>query len=309
MAWAERGIRAFTVTVVLVVLSTVFVALRFVSRGRILNVLGPTDWFMLLNLVFALANLVGVGIFAAHGLGHHITDFTLDQVQPFVKVTYVVGILTNTSIALTKLSVLLLLLDVLVVFWFRKATYVVAALATCYLLWVAVTNTVPCIPIQSFWDYSIPERMCFPQRGKMLADTTVNAALDVAIFCLPLPVLRTLTLPWRQKLWLCFVFALGILVCIASLLRFHFLDFTLLMEDPPWVAADISTWANVEINLAIIIACIPTLKPLVENLCPRLLGLPTGSGSEGNEDDDYSRPPTIPSPPCRVLYPNMEQRC
>lgn len=124
-----------------------------------------------------------------------------------------VGIITNTSIALTKLSVLLLLLEVLVIFWFRKATYIVATLATCYMLWVAVTNIVPCIPIRSFWDFSIPEaeRLCFPQRQKMLADTTVNAALDVAIFCLPLPVLRTLTLPWRQKLWLCFVFTLGIL--------------------------------------------------------------------------------------------------
>ena len=123
------------------------------------------------------------------------------------------GIVTNTSIALTKLSVLLLLLDVLVIFWFRKATYVVIVMVACYLLWVAVTDIVPCIPIRSFWDLSIPEadRLCIPQRQKMLADTTINAALDVAIFCLPLPLLRTLTLPWRQKLWLCFVFTLGIL--------------------------------------------------------------------------------------------------
>lgn len=54
MAWAERGIRTFAVAAVLVVLSTIFVALRFVSRGRILKVLGPTDWFMLVNLVGAL---------------------------------------------------------------------------------------------------------------------------------------------------------------------------------------------------------------------------------------------------------------
>ena len=54
MAWAERGIRAFTLAVVLVVLSTVLVALRFVSRGRILNVLGPSDWFILVNLVGAV---------------------------------------------------------------------------------------------------------------------------------------------------------------------------------------------------------------------------------------------------------------
>jgi hypothetical protein len=53
MAWAARGIGAFALAVVLVTLSTVFVALRFVSRGRILRIFGPTDWFMLVTLVGA----------------------------------------------------------------------------------------------------------------------------------------------------------------------------------------------------------------------------------------------------------------
>lgn len=72
------------------------------------------------------------------------------------------------------------------------------------------------------------------------------------------------------------------------------------------MAADISTWANVEINLAIIIACIPTLKPLVVKFCPSLLS-PTGS--QRNEEDAGSHPPTISSPPCRVQDPEMEERC
>lgn len=123
------------------------------------------------------------------------------------------GIVTNTSIGLTKLSVLLLLLDIFVMFWHRKATHVVTVLAACYLVWVFVSNTIACLPIQAFWDLSIPEseRWCMPQRPKMLADTAVNAGLDIAIFCLPLPVLRASTLPLKQKLWLCVVFALGLM--------------------------------------------------------------------------------------------------
>ena len=132
---------------------------------------------------------------------------------PALKVTYVAGIVVNTSIALTKLSVLALLLDIFVMFWYRKATFVVTALATCYLVWVLVSNIASCLPIQAFWDRSIPEsaRWCMPLRPKMLADSSVNAALDIAIFCLPLPVLRTLTLPFKQKLWLSIVFALGLM--------------------------------------------------------------------------------------------------
>lgn len=41
---------------VLVMLSTVFVALRFVSRRRILNIWGATDWFMLVTLVGTMKN-------------------------------------------------------------------------------------------------------------------------------------------------------------------------------------------------------------------------------------------------------------
>jgi hypothetical protein len=64
------------------------------------------------------------------------------------------------------------------------------------------------------------------------------------------------------------------------------------MADPPWAAVNISSWANVEINLAIIIACIPTLRPLVAKFCPRLVEPPRGE----SDVDGYNRPPTISSP-------------
>jgi uncharacterized protein YqfA (UPF0365 family) len=54
MAWAAPGIGAFSLAVVLVILSTVFVGLRFVSRRLFLNIWGATDWFMLVTLVGAM---------------------------------------------------------------------------------------------------------------------------------------------------------------------------------------------------------------------------------------------------------------
>lgn len=54
MAWAAPGIGAFALAVVLVILSTVFVALRFVCRRCILNIWGISDWFMLVTLVGAM---------------------------------------------------------------------------------------------------------------------------------------------------------------------------------------------------------------------------------------------------------------
>jgi hypothetical protein len=51
MEWTGRGARAFAFAVVMLLLSVVAVALRFISRGRILRVWGPSDWFIALTLV------------------------------------------------------------------------------------------------------------------------------------------------------------------------------------------------------------------------------------------------------------------
>ncbi len=53
MAWTQQGRSIFAFAVVLSLLSTAAVALRFVCRGRILHVLGLTDWFLLLTLACA----------------------------------------------------------------------------------------------------------------------------------------------------------------------------------------------------------------------------------------------------------------
>jgi hypothetical protein len=46
---------------------------------------------------------------------------------------------------------------------------------------------------------------------KSFVDAGLNLALDLTIFCLPIPVIKSLALRPRQKLWLYFVFALGFL--------------------------------------------------------------------------------------------------
>ncbi|KAK4150893.1 hypothetical protein C8A00DRAFT_45787 [Chaetomidium leptoderma] len=282
MAWTERGALAFACAVVMVVLSAVAVALRLVSRGRILRILGPTDWFMVLTLFFSTLTTIGVGVHVTYGLGRHITDFSPDELATFFKVVYISVIVNGISLVLTKASVLLLFLDIIVITWIRKATYVVTALVACYGVWLTASNIFFCIPVQSFWDSSIPEKRCIPSALKGYLDAGVNLALDVVIFCLPLPIVGSLRLPRRQKLWLSLVFALGSFVCVASIVRFRFLDYQLILRDPTWGGVDIICWSTVEINVSIIIACIPTLRPLVAKLYPRLLDSPpsseTGSG-------------------------------
>jgi hypothetical protein len=124
---------------------------------------------------------------------------------------YVAMILSSLSLIMTKMSVLLLYLDIFVVTWVRKATYAVMAMVVVYGLWLVTSTIVHCIPVYTFWDLLHPDRKCFFFSVKWTADAAVNLSLEVMIFALPLPVLAPLTLPSRQKLWISFAFSLGVL--------------------------------------------------------------------------------------------------
>ena len=51
MEWKETGTQVLACAVALLLVSATAVTLRLISRGRILHILGPTDWFMALTLV------------------------------------------------------------------------------------------------------------------------------------------------------------------------------------------------------------------------------------------------------------------
>jgi MFS-type transporter involved in bile tolerance (Atg22 family) len=51
MEWSDAGKQLVAWAVVLWVLAAAAVALRLFSRGYILHVLGPTDWFIVVTLV------------------------------------------------------------------------------------------------------------------------------------------------------------------------------------------------------------------------------------------------------------------
>jgi hypothetical protein len=198
----------------------------------------------------------------------------------------------NICLCLAKLSILLLFLDIFPPgLWPRKAAYVLLVLVALYGVALPISNVLYCLPPER--NYTIGGQ-CISGPAKRYAVAAIDAALDLAIFCTPLPVVWRMTLPRRQKVWVCFIFGLGILyvlpsspgrfsllekrgtetassVCFASIFRFYWLHQIVLSRDVAYTSLYIAYWATAEINVSIIIASIPTLHPLVVRFCPRLL--------------------------------------
>jgi hypothetical protein len=78
-----------------------------------------------------------------------------------------------------------------------------------------------------------------------------------------------------------------------AVLRFIFLRDALTRNDSSALGINIIYLSTIELNLSIVVACVPTLKPLAEKLRPKLVA--TTRGSDADE-----HPLTISSPPQRL---------
>jgi hypothetical protein len=78
-------------------------------------------------------------------------------------------------------------------------------------------------------------------------------------------------LPTKQKVGLMFIFAVGGLVCLVSILRLHSLYIVSISEDTTWANTEAAIWSSIEVNTGIVCASLPTVKPLISRIFPRLL--------------------------------------
>jgi hypothetical protein len=85
---------------------------------------------------------------------------------------------------------------------------------------------------------------------------------------LPFPVLAKSQIQKRKKAVLLGLFALGVLITIIQIIRIQTVRRLTNYTD----SAPLIMWSTVENNLGIIVACIPTLAPLVKYLNERTSG-------------------------------------
>ena len=96
---------------------------------------------------------------------------------------------------------------------------------------------------------------------------------------LPFPVLATSQIQKRKKAVLLGLFALGLFITIIQIIRIQTVQRLANYTD----SAPLILWSCVENNLGIIIACIPTLAPLVKYFSERTRGGTSGGGGTKRE--------------------------
>ncbi|KAJ4155719.1 hypothetical protein LMH87_000953 [Akanthomyces muscarius] len=324
----NRGPAVFAVTVITLVIASVFVFARMACRWFIVKKVTWGDRIMMLAwlIAFFLSFTVALGTF--NGLGKYDADIDPRYLPRLRRCEYVFSILYNPALMAAKTSILIFYLRL------AKNTQVVLRYASWFTLIVVnlagivltFMNIFQCSPVHAAWMafYSGPAK-CIPLLTEFICASPVNIVTDLAILALPIPVLTGMRLPPRQKTILIMTFTIGIFVTIVDVIRIYYLqqaigfssNYSASSEDSRFGAhADFAynaslslMWSVVEVNVGIACACIPTLKPLVIRLLPAMLYDPnrtrTTPGSKSGPSDRESdsqgaataqNSPAIPQP-------------
>ncbi|KAK0671757.1 major facilitator superfamily domain-containing protein [Cercophora samala] len=305
---ADRGPAVLAVTAATLILASVFVAARMVSRIGIVRRFGADDYIIVLAWLITLFLSLSIIFGTKRGLGRHGDQVEAWEMPGLRMCEYVFSILYNPALMATKSSVL--------VFYLRlaKNTQKILRMASWGVLGVVnlagviltFMNIFQCHPIAAAWDINTKMIRCIPLLTEFICSAPINVTTDLAILALPIPVLTSMRLPPRQKIILVLTFSLGIFVTIVDVVRIYYLqkaiDVTamgpssnrdaLYGQSPSfsWNASLSLMWSAVEVNVGITCACIPTLKPLIVRILPAMLYDPNATRRSSTLTGDEPSP-------------------
>ncbi|PHH71188.1 hypothetical protein CDD82_6688 [Ophiocordyceps australis] len=275
------GVNVIIITTLFLALAYVAVALRFYARHIQKKSISVDDYLIVVGLIFTTATIgIGYGLVLNGGAGRHMAQVTPQEIAITLKVCLATSALLGNALltldsqlfvpapllwaisaAFIKLSILFFYISIFTMANVRKAVYVVIFLTVALLIAVLFESFFLCRPFAYTWDKTIPG-VCGSTQDAYLAIAIVNLITDLCVVALPMPLLWRLKLPQRKKIAISAILSLGLVICaftaarIKSVLDLDPMDFTYTMI-PDLI------FGALEIELGIINACLPLLRPLL----------------------------------------------
>ncbi|KAF3388811.1 hypothetical protein F1880_003651 [Penicillium rolfsii] len=269
-----RGRSALAVSIVFTSLATALVLVRMYTRAVLVKQMGGDDYAILIALAFSWAFF---GLFVGevyHGMGEHYALIPPAIYKMQMLCFWASVPIYQTSLIATKMSILLQYRRVFSTPRMRLACNLLMGLLAVYGTWTIVSAWANCVPLEKFWNPNVPG-FCFDKKALWFSNSAIHILTDILILIYPMPVLKSLQLPKRQKLALMAVFALGAFVLITSVLRLRSLLVISNSTDPTYDNVGAAEWSAIECNVAIICASLPSTRAFLSKLLPHVFS--TGS--------------------------------
>ncbi|KAI1344275.1 hypothetical protein F5Y15DRAFT_107606 [Xylariaceae sp. FL0016] len=257
-------------------LALVAVSLRAWTR-IMLRQLGPDDYLLFLAM---LCSMLMCGPFYMYiklnYFGWHAKDVPEFDPAPGLWWFYLAQLFYNPVLALVKASILFFLLRLgghkQNVRWIIYGLNTFNALQAVAIFLVALLQ---CLPIHANWDLAARASASCVDNSFHITISSITIVTDLLVLAIPFWIFLGLNMPMAARVAVIGAFLTGLTVTIIGVIRLvNIYKLFYVQSDPnadPYYSIGI-TLNVLEINLAIISAAIPTLRPLFRRWLPSLFG-------------------------------------
>ncbi|CAH0004458.1 unnamed protein product [Clonostachys byssicola] len=269
---SSGALQNFSGCVAMLVIAIFFIALRFYVRSALRQPPYLTDWLCLVSyLVFVayaavifnhIFNVSKTGAFEGSGVVSGSSELGGAEAKAFMKMGFTIELLFTLDITVVKLSILSFYWTLFGVEKIQKKI-IWTSTAICLVWWIVFTFLIifQCRPINYLWDTFGQANTCISTPKLLLAVELTNLFIDIGILLIPVYAVRHLRLDRNRKFSLLGIFLLGAAVCVTSVVR------VTAIWNPPNVMANFQfaktvLCSTLQLGMAIICGCVPTLGPL-----------------------------------------------
>ncbi|KAM0796944.1 hypothetical protein BDR22DRAFT_811162 [Usnea florida] len=261
--YASRQPSVYAATIITCILAIVAIGLRIWCRKLTKSGYDWDDWLVIVAGVVALGQTVSTIIWVRRGFGLHLWVLGPGYLTEFFKSLFAGEIMYFVILCLVKYSILafyrrMFARNV------RMPVYILAGFVTAWGISMILVTIFQCDPVSGFWNRGEPAHCAVSDYAFFIGNAVPNIITDVAILSLPLPFIFRLHRTQAQKIALAGIFLLGSFIIIISIVRLVALvQVDLTSPDLDWNFVFVGIWSAIEYNMAIVCACLPSLRPIL----------------------------------------------
>ncbi|KIW20964.1 hypothetical protein PV08_01543 [Exophiala spinifera] len=282
------GTQAVVLSMTFSSVAFIFVSLRCFSRILFAKRLFIEDVLIVLALVCSFGVAGAIEVERQYGLGENLYTLPPDQTVPGLKAFWASIFLYGLCLTLVKCSICCQLLRLFTETKYKVALQCILAFLIVFGIIAAVVTVFTCTPPRDFWEEMILPDKCINYVPWWFFSASVSILTDCVLCILPMPILKKLHLPPRQKYGLIAVFAVGGFACIVSILRLHAIYKFSRSSDASEANVEAAYWSAIEVNTGIICACMPMIRPLMNLIWKKIFRSSTRTVSVTSESREYN---------------------
>ncbi|KAF5001228.1 hypothetical protein FGRMN_1171 [Fusarium graminum] len=251
-------------------LALLVVGARTYTRLAISKSPGVQDALMVLSACTGLVGTIVLFMQIPYGLGKHTDTIERPDLTTFNKYSFIhttVPLLGGIGLLKVAVALELIKYNGNAWRWYNITLWCLIAFVIAYTIEAWCSFILFCNPIAKQWDRSL-EGTCYPVPLFItfgLVNSAFNIFTDVAFATLPIPIVWSLKMPLKTRIYLVVVLSLGYVAAVMGVVK----AVSQMRYDPAGdntYLYDIRFWGLLQLNVGTIAACAPSLRPLVKNV-------------------------------------------